>query len=248
MSGERRVASGAERSESAWSSTRRLLVHVTRYAALATVVGCFHGKLPPQEFYRLHLPEPTDSIAAAEHDAMAPRLAPGAIAIVPYVAPGLYGDGNIVFRVDETSYGSYPNREWALPVPTMLGMLTEDIFRARPLTRDAAVFDPPSPHAYAYVWRGLVRELEEVDRGQQVFAVVRFDARLLRAKDDSVLWAGSARLERLVPEATMPAIVAMLSQLSAEVITQLQESARASVFLPAASAARPAVRGTTSRP
>ena len=210
--------------------------------------ACFHGKLPPQEFYRLRLPEPTDSIAAATPDATAPSLTPGNIAILPYVAPGLYGNRNIVFRVDEASYGSYPNREWALPVSTMLGMLTEDIFRAHPLTRDAAVFDPPSAHAYAYVWRGLVRELEEVDRGNQVYAVVRFDARLVRAKDDSVMWAGSARLERLVPEGTMPAIIAMLSQLSAEVITQLQESARISVFGPAASAVRPAARGTISRP
>jgi ABC-type uncharacterized transport system auxiliary subunit len=216
--------------------------------SLLFAAACFHGKLPPQEFYRLRLPEPTDSIASATPDAAAPSLTPGGIAILPYVAPGLYGNRNIVFRVDESAYGSYPNREWALPVPTMLGMLTEDIFRAHPLTRDAAVFDPPSPHAYAYVWRALVRELEEVDRGQRVYAVVRFDARLLRAKDDSVMWAGSARLERLVPEATMPAIVAMLSQLSAEVIAQLQESARTSVFGPAASAVRPAVRGTSSPP
>jgi hypothetical protein len=210
--------------------------------------ACFHGKLPSQEFYRLRLPEPTDSIAAATPDGSAPALAAGGIAVLPYAAPGLYGNRGIVFRVDEASYGAYPNREWAIPVSTMLGMLTEDIFRARPLTRDPVVFDPPSPHAYTYVWRGLVRELEEVDRGHQVFAVVRFDARLLRAKDDSVLWAGSARLERLVPEGTMPAIIGMLSQLSAEVITQLQESARSAVFGPAASAVRPATRGATSRP
>lgn len=252
--GELRVASGERhtrgplRQGNARSLTRRLLRRVTHYSALATLAGCFHGKLPSQEFYRLRLPEPTDSIAAATPDGSAPALAPGGIAILPYVAPGLYGNRGIVFRVDEASYGSYPNREWALPVSSMLGMLTEDIFRARPLTRDPVVYDPPSAHAYAYVWRGLVRELEEVDRGRQVFAVVRFDARLLRAKDDSVLWAGSARLERLVPEGTMPAIISMLSQLSAEVITQLQESARSSVFGPAASAVRPAARGATSRP
>lgn len=212
--------------------------------------GCIHGKLPAREFYRLRLPEPTDSIAGVEHDAnmAASTLPPGAIAIVPYVAPGLYGDNNIVYRVDEAAYGSYPNREWAVPVPTMLGMLTEDMFRARPLTRDPAVFDPPSPHAYAYVWRGLVRELEEVDRGNRVFAVVRFDARIVRARDDSVLWSGSARLERAVPEGTMPAIVTTLSQLSVEVITQLQEAARAAVLVPAASAARSTSPPPTSRP
>ena len=250
-----RVVRGAQHFGRARSSTRGLLLRATRhaslaalYATLAMLAGCIHGKLPPQEYYRLHLPEPTDSIAAATPEATAPSLTAGGIAILPYVAPGLYGDRNIVFRVDDSSYGSYPNREWALPVSTMLGMFTEDIFRAHPLTRDPAVFDPPSPHAYAYVWRGLVRELEEVDRGQQVFAVVRLDARLLRAKDDSVLWAGSARLERLVPEGTMPAIVSMLSQLSAEVIAQLQEAARVAVMGPAASAVRPGARGAASRP
>src|SRR3954463_4501295 len=154
--------------------------------SLLLVTGCIHGKLPAREFYRLHLPEPTDSIAAAtiDHEGSSSALPAGSVAILPYIAPGLYGDGNIVYRIDDASYGSYPNREWAVPIPTMLGMLTEDIFRARPFTRDPAVFDPPSPHAYAYVWRGYVRELEEVDRGKQVFAVVRLDARVIRARDD----------------------------------------------------------------
>jgi hypothetical protein len=130
----------------------------------------------------------------------------------------------------------------------MLGMLTEDIFRARPMTRDPAVFDPPSPHAYSYVWRGLVRELEEVDRGTQVFAVVRLDARVVRARDDSILWSGSARAERLVPEGTMPAIVEALSRLSTDVIVQMQDSARATLLRPAASAVRSPVNGSSSRP
>ena len=216
-------------------------------ALLLTLAGCIHGKLPARELYRLHLPEPTDSIAAAEHDAVPPRLQSGGIAIVPYVTPGVYGDGNIVFRLDENSYGAYPNREWALPVATMLGMMTEDVFRAHPLTRDPVVFNPPSPHSYTYVWRGMVRELDEVDRGSHVYAAVAFDARLVRARDDSVLWTGNARLERLVPEGTMPAIVSMLSQLSAEVIVQLQESARASAFGPASSAVRPPHRDSTAR-
>src|ERR1051326_8241883 len=149
--------------------------------------------MPARELYRLHLPEPTDSIAAAVPDAVPQPLPPGGIAILPYTAPGVYGQGNIVFRIDESTYGSYPNREWALPVSTMLGMITEDEFRSHPLTRDPAIFDPPSPHAYTYVWRSVVRELEEVDRGSRVYAAVRFDARLVRARDDSVLWSGNAR-------------------------------------------------------
>jgi len=242
-----RVARGAWRGAAGARPVTGALQLLALAFVLALPTACIHGKLPARELYRLHLPEPTDSIAAAEHDAVPQPLPPGGIAILPYTAPGIYGQGNIVFRTDESSYGAYPNREWALPVSTMLGMVTEDVFRSHPLTRDPAVFDPPSPHAYAYVWRGVVRELEEVDRGSHVYAAVRFDARLVRARDDSVLWTGNARLERLVPEGTMPAIVTMLSQLSAEVIAQLQESARLSVFGPAASAVRPPHRDSTAR-
>ena len=204
---------------------------------LAATGACFHGKLPAIEYYRLRLPETdTSATPAADHVAGVVGLPAGAIAILPYAAPGIYGDGGIVYRVDESAYGAYPNREWAVPVPTMLGMLTQDLFQMRPLTRDPSVFDPPSAHSYPYVWRGLVRELEEVDRGQQVFAAVRLDARLVRSRDDSVIWAGSARLERAVPEGTMPAIVDALSVLAAQVITQLQDSARVALGVSAASA------------
>ena len=214
----------------------RPLFRCLTVALLGSASGCIHGKLPPIEYYRLRLPEPV-SPPPAPADGGITGLPAGAIAILPYAAPGIYGDGGIVFRVDESAYGAYPNREWAVPVSTMLGMLTEDVFQARPLTRDPTVYDPPSPRSYTYIWRGLVRELEEVDRGKQVFAAVRLDARLVRARDDSVIWSGSARLERPVPQGTMPAIVETLSVLASQVITQLQDSARVALAAPAGSAA-----------
>jgi ABC-type uncharacterized transport system auxiliary subunit len=226
----------------------RLTRQVATVAAILAAMGCIHGKLPPREYYRLRTAPLPDSLAAFYRDGGASTLPVGGVAIVPYVAPGVYGDGNIVYRIDDSEMGSYPNREWAVPVPTMLGMMTEDIFRVRPLTRDPAVFDPPSPHVYAYVWRGLIRELEEVDRGSRVYAVVRLDARIVRATDDSVLWSGSARLERPVPQGTMPAIVDVLSQLATEAILQLQDSARASLAGPAASAVRAPQGGPSARP
>ena len=210
--------------------------------------ACIHGKLPPREFYRLHTAPLPDSLTAYYHDGGANTLPLGSVAIVPYVAPGVYGDGNIVFRIGDSEMGTYPNREWALPLPTMLGILTEDIFRARPLTRDPVVFDPPSAHSSEFVWRGLVREFEEVDRGGRVYAAVRLDARLVRSNNDSVLWSGSARLERAVPQGTMPAIVNTLSELATEAILQLQDSARGSLLGPAASAVRAPVGAPNSRP
>ena len=216
-------------------------------AVTAILEGCFfRGRLPARELYQLRLPGNVAAAAQADHGGRV--LAPGSVAIVPYVAPGMYGDRAIVYRVDESEYGAYPNREWALPVATMLGMLTEDVLRAQPLTAERAVFDPPSPHAYTYIWRGLVRELEEVDRGKDVFAAVRLDARLVRAGDDSVLWSGSVRLERPVPQGTMPAIVETLSQLAAEAVTQLMDGARQALPAAAASAVRARLPGATARP
>lgn len=203
---------------------------------LLLLASCFRGRLPPRELYRLRLPENADTSPAVDHDGRA--LAPGSVAILPYLAPGLYGGRAIVYRVGETEYGTYSNREWAVPLPVMLGMITEDLFRSHPLTSETPIFDPPSPHSHAYIWRGIVRELEEVDRGKQVFASVRLDARLVRAADDSLIWTGSTHLERVVPEGTMPAIVTMLSQLSADAVTQLLDSAREALPAPAASAAR----------
>ena len=210
-----------------------------------SLASCFRGRLPAREYYRLRVPENGDTSPTQERDARG--LASGSLAIVPYVAPGVYGSRSIVYRLGDSEYGAYTNREWALPVPMMLGMLTEDVLRGRPITAEQAVFDPPSPHSYVYLWRGLVRELEEVDRDNQVFAAVRFDARLVRAQDDSVLWSGSARLERLVQSGTMPAIVETLSQLSVEAVSQLLASAREALPMPAASAVRARVPDTVNR-
>jgi ABC-type uncharacterized transport system auxiliary subunit len=213
---------------------------------LFSLGGCFRGKLPARELYRLRLPQNADTSPIADHESRVASV--GSLAIAPYLAPGMYGNRSIVYRVGESEYGSYANREWALPVPTMLGMITEDLLRTRPLTAEPAIFDPPSPHAYTYIWRGTVRELEEVDRGRTVYAAIQLDARLVRAADDSVIWRGTTRLERAVPEGTMPAIVLMLSQLAAEGVTQLVEAARPTLAATAASAVPPRSLAAPRRP
>jgi len=218
---------------------RRLWLSTLATVCLLTpLAGCIHGRLPARELYRLRLPENADSSPIQDHDGGG-GLPAVSLAIAPYVAPGMYGDRSIVYRVGESEYGAYPNREWAVPLSTMLGLITEDILRRKPITGEQAVFDPPSPHSYSYIWHGLVRELDEVDRGKDVFAAVRLDGRLLRASDDSVIWSGTARIERRVPDGSMTGIVETLSQLAAEAVSQLLESARAALPASAASAVRP---------
>jgi hypothetical protein len=60
-----------------------------------------------------------------------------------------------------------------MPLSTMLGLLTQDVLRARPISGGRVIFDPPRRRSETFVWEGTVREFEEVDRPPRVFAAVR---------------------------------------------------------------------------
>lgn len=193
-------------------------------ALLLGVAGC--GHIPARELYRLTVAADT-TVEPLIPLTGAPRpVLRGSLAIAPYSTPGVYGDASIVYRTGDTQYGVYPSREWALPLSEQLGMLTEDVLRRTPLTTEQALFRPPSPRSHTFVWRGTVRRFDEVDRNKQVFASVQLDAQLVRVADDSVVWRGTASLERPVAEGTMPAIVATLSSIAEELVERLAHQAR----------------------
>ena len=194
-------------------------------------------KGPPLEQYRLVLP----STLGAGSTPIGPPVLPGTLAITPYVTRGIYDGRGIVYRVDDLQLGAQPDREWASPLSEMLGTLTQELLEHRPLTAEPAVFAPRLLRASTYQWRGSVREFEEVDRGRQVLAAVHLDVEIVRSADDSVVWRGSVRTERAVPEPTksMTQVVSMLSSLTGEALLKLIDSARADLGAPAAGAARP---------
>ncbi len=191
------------------------------------------GQLPSVELYRLvHTPAPDGNAGPGPAPALTEPAAAGGIAVVPYVTAGVYGGHQLVYRVEGAGYGTYPNREWALPLRDELGRLTERVLQAAPVTEGHALFDPASRRHFAYVWHGSVQELEEVNRGKSVFVAVALGAQLVRVQDDSVVWSGSRRLERAVQEPTMPAIVAALSATASEVIRELANEARSAIRPP----------------
>ena len=196
--------------------------------------GIFGDPRPPLERYRLVMPTPP---------ATAPRngALPGALAIAPYTARGIYDGRGIAYRIDDVRLEPYASREWAIPLRDMLGEMTEIILKGHPLTAQPAAFDPRLPGSYEYHWRGAVIEFEEVNRGQEVLAAVHLEATLVKTANDSVLWSGAERIERAVPEPTdsMPRVVETLSSLTVEVITRLVDQARAAVQVPTAAAAPP---------
>ena len=193
----------------------------------ALVAGCIRGTLPPRELYRL---VPADSAATArmtERVRGTPALE-GTLAVAPYATPGLYGNPQIVYRVGAAQYGTYPSREWAMPLSIMLAARTAEALRGASFALGSVVAAPARRNTHEYEWRGAVREFEEVNRGKQLFAAVHLDGSVVRAGDDSVLWRGSTRLERHVDVPTMEAIVGALSALTDSAVVDLaQQAARA---------------------
>lgn len=202
---------------------RRILLAVAIFGVVASMNACpFTGRVPAREMYRLSLPD----TGAGQAGSAASAPLKGTLAILSYAAPGVYGEPGVVFRIGESEYGAYPNREWAVPLGEQLGVLTERVLARNPLSTEPAVFDPPSKRSQTYMWRATIREFDEVDRGKQVFAAVRIDARLVRADDDSVLWSGTASAEREVPTQNMPGIVQTLSVLAEQVVAELVDRAK----------------------
>jgi len=141
---------------------------------------------------------------------------------------GIYADPQIVYRLEETTYGAYPNREWAIPLGTMLADATVETMRAIP-ELGVRVADERTAGSHGLVWRGVVQQFEEVNRGKKVGAAIRLDAALVRTAGDSVVWQGSVGLERPVAHPTMPEIVRTLSELTSTAIRQLALQARIAV-------------------
>lgn len=205
-----------------------MTARIVALALLTVVAGCLRSRtVAPIEMYRL---VPT---AAETSGGVAPApiegLTEGSLAISRYITPGLYGQRGIVYRVGEAGYATYPSREWAIPLGEMLGRRTADLLQERPLVRGGALFDPPTRRAFTHLWRGTVREFEEIDRGSDVFVAVSLEASLIRVEDDSILWSGGARVERPVPGGTIEGIIAGLSAATDEVVFALLDSARVSI-------------------
>jgi ABC-type uncharacterized transport system auxiliary subunit len=205
-----------------------MTIHHAILALAALAVGCFRSRtVPPIEMYRL-LPTVAET-SAVTTPPLVEDLPEGSLAIARYITPGLYGQRGIVYRVGAAGYATYPSREWAIPLGEMLGRRTADLLLEKPLVQGGALFDPPTRRAFTHLWRGTVREFEEIDRGNRVFVAVNLEASLIRVDNDSILWSGAARVERAVPDGTIEGIVGGLSAATDEVVFALLDSARVSI-------------------
>ncbi len=151
----------------------------------------------------------------------------------------MYAGSAIIYRVGETRYGTYPTREWAVPLGTMLATITAESLRGVSGGVGQVIDGLHASGTRGLVWRGTVREFEEVDREggpreTRVSTVVRLDAQLVRAADDSVVWQGFAEARRaVVPPNAMPAVVDGLADAAHAAIEELVRNAEPALRSPA---------------
>jgi ABC-type uncharacterized transport system auxiliary subunit len=144
-----------------------------------------------------------------------------------------------VYRVDPSSYGAYPSREWAIPLGEMLGAMTQEILQRRALTSGRVAFESPASKNQPYQWRGTVRQFDEVDSPSAVSASVSLAAQLVRVADDSVIWSGVVReTEPVAVSRSIQSVVAALSAASARAIVRLADGAATDLRRLAAAGAR----------
>ena len=194
--GGRRVRWGRGRAGVSWTAAAVVLLSG----------GCLPKGSPPTALYQL---------VAPARPANTTPLADGVIVVEPYVTPGIYADEALIYRTSETQYFTYPYRQWAMPLSEALALLTADALRRAPapIGTSSVVLDDVATGARGLKWRGVIRHFEEVDRDRSVGVEVAIDATIVRSRDDSVLWHGSAWAARQVPTGTMPAIVSTMSAL-----------------------------------
>jgi len=204
-------------------------------AAAFGLMGCFRGKLPPREFYRLTV---WDSVTAAQRGGPSPPLS-GSIAIVAYDTPGIYGSGSVVYRVGASAYGVYPSREWAIPLGQMLGAMTESVMRRGAVTSGRVMFDPAVPRREQFEWRGTVREFDEVDEPSSVSVAVSLSAQIVRTADDSVIWAAAIReTERVAEPRKIESVIGALSSTASRAVARLRDDAASTLRRVAAAGAQ----------
>jgi ABC-type uncharacterized transport system auxiliary subunit len=207
---------------------------LTGATMLFAATGCFRGKLPPRELYRL---ASVDAPVSAAQSGVAPLS--GTIVIRTYSTPGIYGSDLIVYRVGDARYGAYPSREWAVPLGEMLGAITERVVSEGHVTSGRVAYNRAVGRDEDYEWRGTVRQFEEVDAPGSVSASVSLTAELVRVADDSVLWSGATSIVEPVRESrSMDSVVAALSTAAVRAIARLADDANATLRRLAASGAR----------
>ena len=196
--------------------------------ALAPLTGCA-GHIRYPSYYALNLPAPKPPATQA-------RPLPGVVAVREFSAPAFLRTGSIVYRPSADEVGFSPYDRWAVDLRHSVTSAVLRNIGSADVFQSAHLFD--GREASDYLLTGTLDDLEEVDRGREVFVEVRVSAQLTDLRTGHVVWRDTASETSRVEQRAMPGVVAELSHGTESAVERLVSSLENYVASQSASLAR----------
>ena len=170
------------------------------------MAGC-GGKIPTTHYYTLKFPPP-----AAVTDPKTPMT----LTIEPFRAAMNLRDDRIMYYESPTEFSYYEYHLWNPDPATLLAELTRR--HLNELAIFAHVHLAPSHEHSDYVLRGHLLNFDELDYVPGGKARVALDLRLVRTRDEKVLWSDRREVERSIDGSGVAGVVDALSAASDQLL------------------------------
>jgi ABC-type uncharacterized transport system auxiliary subunit len=194
-----------------YKNTHRLAIV---FLAILTVAGCGPVRYPNN--YVLNFPPPPPSLAAPPHG--------GALALEEFQCPQYLCEGRIVYRSTPEQIGFYEFHRWAMDPRDMITQSIAGRIRSEELFKSVALKGTGAEPAY--VLRGNIERLDEVDEGRDVQVVCTISAQLLDTQTKSIVWSHTATQTIAVEDRNVAGVVSSLSIAARMAVDDLVKSLR----------------------
>ncbi|HEV2348667.1 MAG TPA: ABC-type transport auxiliary lipoprotein family protein [Terriglobia bacterium] len=171
-------------------------------------VGC-GGKIPATRYYSLRFPPP------APHTDPKTSLT---LSIEPFRAAMSLRDDRIMYYESPTEFSYYEYHLWSPDPATLLAELTRRHLNEMAIF--AHVHLAPSRGRVDYVLRGHLLNFDELDYVPGGKARVALELRLVRAKDQKIVWSDRREVEHSIEGSGVDGVVNALSAASDQLLSE----------------------------
>jgi ABC-type uncharacterized transport system auxiliary subunit len=170
------------------------------FLAVPVFAGCGPGRYPTN--YVLNFPPAAPSLSP-------PTDIRGALAVHEFECRQYLCEGRVVYRPSPEEIGFYEFHRWAMNPRLMITQFVADRVRSEALFRSVALEE--AGVETAYMLKGTIERLEEVDQGSDVRAVCTISAQLIDTKTKSIIWSDAASQTVMVQNRNVAGVVSSLS-------------------------------------
>ena len=205
-----------------WSRSFSLRAAASLSLLVMFVSGCGGGKIPETHYYTLKFPPPAP---------MSDPKTTLALDIEPFKSAMNLRDDRITYYKSPTEFSYYEYHHWNPDPATMLTELTRR--RLNEMGVFAHVRTVPSHEPNDFILRGNLLNFEELDYETGGKVRVALDLRLVRTRDQKVVWSDRREVVRSIDGKGVDGVVNALSaasdQLLSETLPGLAAAAQAEV-------------------